>query len=91
MFSRLIANIVSVFSKVDALAEKILTSLYRLYSRLAEKLDGALDKLDEVTKTLLRKYYRALEYLEKLFGILRKLLRVLFPIFLLFVPQQSDT
>jgi hypothetical protein len=75
-----------LFARVEAAAAKILIVLQRLYNRLAEKLDLALDKLDEVTKNLLRKYYRALEYLEKLFRILRKLLRVLLPIFLLFVP-----
>jgi hypothetical protein len=86
MFNRLISGITAAFGRLDSVAENVLRRLYKLYSRLAEKLDGALEKLDEVTKTLLKKYYRALEYLERLFGILRKLLRVLFPIILLFVP-----
>ena len=63
--------------------------LYKLYTRLTEKLDSALEKLDQLTKTLLRKYYRALQYLEKLFEILRKLLRVIFPILFLFVPPAT--
>src|SRR5580704_7326638 len=78
-----------LFARVEAVAAKILIVLQSLYNRLTEKLDRALDKLDEVTKSLLRKYYRALEYLEKLFRILQKLLRVLLPILLLFVPPAT--
>jgi Ca2+/Na+ antiporter len=86
MLGRLFSKIGGALRKIDSAAEKILAALQRLYTRLARKLDGALEKLDEATKALLRKYYRALNYLEKLFGILRKLLRVIFPILLLFAP-----
>ena len=79
MFKNLIA-------KLDAVAGKILLGLQALYNGLTDKLDRALDKLDEMTRGLLRKYYRALDYLEKLFRILLKLLRVLVPIVLLYVP-----
>lgn len=82
----LFSKIGSALRRVDSIAEKALAGLHRLYTVLAEKLDGALEKLDEVTKALLRRYYRALNYLEKLFGILRKLLRVIFPILFLFTP-----
>lgn len=86
MFNRIISSIAALISRADTAAEKLLNKLYGLYNRLADKLDVALVKLDQMTKNLLRKYYRALDYLEKLFGILRKLLRVIFPILLLFVP-----
>jgi hypothetical protein len=86
MLNRFFSRIAAALRKIDSGAEQFLAGLHRLYTRLAEKLDRALDKLDEITKALLRKYYRALNYLEKLFGILRKLGRVLFPIFLLFAP-----
>jgi hypothetical protein len=78
-----------LFARVEAVAAKILFVLQALYNRLTEKLDRALDKLDEVTKNLLRKYYRALDYLEKLFRILQRLLRVLLPIILLYVPPAT--
>jgi len=86
MLGRLFSKIGGVLRRIDSGAEKILAALQRLYAHLARRLDGALEKLDEATKALLRKYYRALNYLEKLFGILRKLLRVIFPILFLFAP-----
>src|SRR5437763_413277 len=86
MLNRLVLKISAAFSKLDELAEKVLRALSKLYNHLTSKLDLVLVKLDEVTRNLLKKYYRALEYLENLFAILRKLLRVLFPILLLFVP-----
>src|SRR5207244_4425366 len=72
--------------RIDSAAEKFLAGLHRLYTHLAGKLDLALEKLDEITKALLRRYYRALNYLEKLFRVLRKLGRVILPIILLFIP-----
>src|SRR5580704_15396532 len=86
MFGRLFSRIGSALRRIDSVAEKVLAGLHRLYAHLVQRLDGALEKLDEATKALLRKYYRALNYLEKLFGILRKLLRVVFPILFLFAP-----
>ena len=87
MLGRLFSKIGSALRRIDSVAEKVLAGLHRLYTHLAQRLDGALEKLDEATKALLRKYYRALNYLEKLFGILRKLLRVVFPILFLFAPH----
>jgi hypothetical protein len=85
MLNRFFSRIAAALHRIDSVAERVLVGLQRLYTRLAEKLDRALEKLDEITKALLRKYYRALNYLEKLFKILRKLGRVVFPILLLFV------
>jgi hypothetical protein len=67
MFNTLISKIAAAFRKIDAIAERILGGLTRLYRALSQKLDGALDKLDQLTKKLLRRYYRALDYLERLF------------------------
>ena len=89
MLTRIMSRILKLLRGIDALAEKVLRSLQRLYDVLTRKLDTALDKLDQLTKSLLRKYYRALDYLERLFKILQRLLRVLFPIVLLFVPTMA--
>jgi hypothetical protein len=84
MLNRLFSRIAAALRRIDSVAEKVLANLQRLYAHLAGKLDLALEKLDEITKALLRRYYRALNYLEKLFKILQKLGRVIFPILLLF-------
>lgn len=86
MLSQLFSKVGGALRRIDVVAERALAGLHRLYTHLAHKLDGALEKLEEVTNALLRKYYRALSYLEQLFGILRKLLRVIFPILFLFAP-----